>query len=150
MWIAATTQQDALRDRRSLIEAKNEEGETVFSTFEVGVGADDPAEGIFLELHPDETSRLDRAEREAIAWALVHGTKAVFVTLDLRACFTALAELGRARVCHPLDLWLELLDARLLTKQQFGELCHATHLKDQGLERMPDRVRERMGDPGQA
>jgi len=56
----------------------------------------------------DTGRETNRAEHEAIAWALIHGPESVFVTADKRASLTALAELGRGRVCHPFDLWLEL------------------------------------------
>jgi len=51
------------------LEATNEQGQTVFETFQVTLGGGDPAETIFLGLHPDEASTTDLAEHEAIAWA---------------------------------------------------------------------------------
>lgn len=129
--------------RRRLLAATNEQGQRIFETFQVMVEKEDPAGRILLELHTDETTTTNMAEREAIAWALTHGHSAVFVTADKRASLTALAELGRSRVCHPFDLWLELLDAALISGSGFQELCEATRKKDLGLERMPGRVRER-------
>jgi len=127
-----------------LPELTNGMGQAVLETFEVRLGGDDPAANIFLELHPDETTTKSRAEHEAIAWALVHGGEAVvFVTEDKGATYTSLAELGRARVCHPFDLWLELLEEDLLSQQEFHDLCLAVWNKDQGLKRIPDRVRDR-------
>lgn len=143
--VASSTRHGARssQERARLLETTNEKGQTLFETFQVTLGAKDPAERILLDLHPDETATTNRAEHEAIAWALVHGPDSVFVTADKRASLTALAELGRGRVCHPFDLWLELLDADLVTGQQFDELCHATLRGDQGLKRMPARVERR-------
>lgn len=110
----------------------------------VAVGGDDPAGRHLLELHGEEKTTTNLAEREAIAWALVHEPAAVFVTMDRRATVTALAELGRKRVAHPFDLWLDLLDRRMLTLSDFEDLCERTRRNDQGLERMPARVRRRL------
>lgn len=113
-------------------------------TVRVLIGSDDPAAQILLELHGEEKTTTNQAEREAIAWALVHGQDAVFVTADQRATVTALAELGRGRVAHPFDLWLDLLDREMLNPTDFRSLCEATRRNDQGLERMPNRVKKRL------
>lgn len=113
-------------------------------TIRVLLGNDDPAAQILVELHGEEKTTINQAEREAIAWALVHGQDAVFVTTDKRATVTALAELGRERVAHPFDLWLDLLDREMLSPTDFRALCELTRRKDQGLERMPDRVQKRL------
>jgi hypothetical protein len=95
-----------------------------------------------IELHPDPASTTDLAEHESIAWALVHGPDAVFVSSDRRATLTALAELGRERVAHPFDLWLDLRKRRWLSPRAFERLCELTRKNDQGLPRMPKRVSE--------
>lgn len=113
-------------------------------TVRVLIGSNDPAAQVFLELHGEEKTTVNQAEREAIAWALTHEPEAIFVTTDRRATVTALAELGRERVAHPFDLWLYLLDRELLSSTDFRSLCEFTRRKDQGLERMPDRVKKRL------
>ena len=131
--------------RLDLLEARNDAGEDVFEVFTVLLEGDDSAGEILLDLHGQSRSTTNLAEREAIAWALVHGRDAIFVTEDKRAALTALAELGRGRVAHPFDLWLHLADQGQLEPGQLEILCERTKSKDQGLERMPGRVRERFG-----
>lgn len=144
--VASTTARAAAvsERRRALLELDCADGRLV-EEFSVEIGDDDPAAEILLELHGSENTRLDLAEREAISWAQVHGAsaggQAVFVTSDQRATVTALAELGRGRVAHPFDLWLDLLRQGRIGRSQFEKLCEATRNKDQGLERMPTRVR---------
>lgn len=128
--------------RTRLLGLRNPDGGSLIDVFEVIVSGSDPAGTVFLALHPDETSSLDRAECEAIAWALTRSDDAVFVTEDTRAALTALAELGRARVAHPFDLWIDLLEENAVSTEEFRQLCHRTQRKDQGLPRMPDRAEE--------
>lgn len=71
----------------------------------------------------------------------------MFVTADTRAALTALAELGRMRVAHPFDLWLHLREQGVLATSAFKALCQRTKRRDQGLERMPDRVAKFIGLP---
>lgn len=145
--IASSTYRASLKhsfQRLRLLEALNGNGEKIFEVFTVQVGGDDPAGEIFLELHSDVTVTKDKAEREAISWAQVHGPEAVFVTWDKRASLSALAELGRGRVAHSFDVWLELEHLDRVSTDQFRELCERTRNHDRdGLERMPGRVTER-------
>jgi hypothetical protein len=129
--------------RARFLEAASPEGGQVVEVFDPLVGGDDPAGEIFLELHGEEGTATNRAEREAIAWALAHGTDAVLVLEDKRAALTALAELGRARVAHSFDLWIDLLDVGAVTPGEFQRLCKKTRGRDGGLNRMPSRVERR-------
>jgi len=126
--------------RLELLELTRPDGSRLVEVFEVLLEGDDAAGQVFTELHREERTTLNEAEREAIAWALVHDSEAVFVTADKRAALIALAELGRERVAHPFDLWLELRDGGGVAAEAFQSLCTATRNADQGLERMPDRV----------
>lgn len=126
--------------RRGLLELYRSDGKRLVEVFEVLIGGDDPAERVLQDLHGEERTQTDLAEREAIAWALVHGKDAVFVTADKRATVTALAELGRQRVAHPFDVWLDLLQERAVEAADFRFLCEKSKWRDQGLERMPERV----------
>ncbi len=64
----------------------------------------------------------------------------MFVVFDKRATVLALAELGRRRVGHAFDLWIELEAKGLISGECFQRLCEATKSKDKGLKRMPARV----------
>lgn len=128
----------------SLIDVTSPGGEPVIAECAVLHWAEDPASRILHELHGDLVSSKNLAEREAIAWALVHDTESIFVSSDKRAVLSALAELGRGRVAHPFDVWLDLLDRDWISSAQFDELCRVTHRHDQGLERLPARIRERL------
>ncbi len=142
--IAPTTEREASRSsaRKRLLEAERSGGEQVFQVFDVLLAEGDPVGETFLELHGGERTPTNRAEMEAIAWALHEARDAVFVTADLRASMTALAELGRGRVAHPFDLWIELLQAEALTPADFEALCTRTWRKDQGLVRIPSRIQK--------
>jgi len=126
-------------DRRALLDVRVGD-ESIVATFGIRLGADDPAEEVLIDLRPDAESSADLAEHESIAWAQVHGLDAVFVCADKRAALTALAELGRARVAHPFDVWLDLRERGWLTPRVFENLCRRTRSQDQGLPRMPKRV----------
>ena len=140
--ISSTTAHSARSStyRERLLELYRSDGKRLVEVFEVLFGGDDPAERVLQDLHGEERTPTNLAEREAIAWALVHGKDAVFVTADKRAALTALAELGRQRVAHPFDLWLDLRQERVLEAADFRLLCERSRRRDQGLERMPGRV----------
>lgn len=138
---ARASQRSAARAR--FLDSDNPEDPPVIEAFDLLIGSDDPAAAIFLELHGEEATATDQAERESIAWALVHGDDAVFVLEDKRAALTALAELGRSRVAHSLDLWIELLEEGAITPDAFQRLCERTKGRDNGLNRMPMRVVDR-------
>ncbi len=140
--IAGTTAAAATPISQALLDVRIGD-EALVATFEIRLGSGDPAEQAFMELHPDPTSPNDLAEHESIAWAQVHGLDAVFVCADVRAAFTALAELGRGRVAHPFDVWLDLRERGWLTFAAFKRLCEMTRKHDRGrrgLPRMPGRV----------
>ncbi len=143
---AASTTLDSVRSSAgatrtaALINAPTYDGRLAVSECLVKHGGDDPAAEILLQLHPDLGNTTNLAEREAMAWCLVHSDDAVFVTSDKRAALTALAELGCGRVAHPFDVWLDLLDLGWIKSEQFSKLCWLTRKHDQGLERMPSRV----------
>ena len=138
--VAGTTAAAATPISQALLDVRVAE-RAVVDTFEIRLGSGDPAEQTLIELHPDPASRNNKAEHECIAWAQVHGLDAVFVCADLRAAFTALAELGRGRVAHPFDVWLDLRERGWLTFGAFERLCRMTRKHDRGgLPRMPERV----------
>lgn len=138
--VARTTADDANHRRKRFLDLRLED-ETLVEVFGVPYGSEDPAHQILLELQGEVGMTDNLAERESIAWALTHGRDSVFVTLDQRAALTALAELGRGRVAHPFDLWLDLLERQVVDRGGFEMLCEWTKTSDQGLERMPGRIR---------
>lgn len=127
---------------RALLDVRTGGGSSVIETASIRFGAEDPAADVLAELHRDGVGTTDLAERQAIAWLLVHGPDTVFVAADKRAALTALAELGVGRVGHAFDVWIDLLDRQWIDLDEFARLCERTRKHDQGLERMPDRVSE--------
>jgi hypothetical protein len=107
-------------------------------TFDVQVPSD-AARILYEHLsHPSGTAT-NLAENQAIAWALTERQEAVLVTVDKRAAMLALAELGRGRVAHAFDLWIELRQNDLISNDQFQHLCNATRAADQSLNSLPVR-----------
>lgn len=98
-----------------------------------------PAWNLLYTLRLPSAGTADLAEHEAIAWALLERPDAVFVTSDKGAAALALAELGRGRVAHTFDLWLHLLEERLVSAIEFQQLCESTQRRGTGLPRMPER-----------
>jgi hypothetical protein len=126
------------RNRKSLLSAKSN-GSPVFQLLSVPI--EGPAgEMLFGHLRRSENPDANLAEHQAIAWAFNSGQKAVLVTQDQRAAMTALAELGRERVAHPVDLWLFLRLEECVSQQEFDALCWASVKKDSGLPGLPRRL----------
>lgn len=139
--VAEATADAASPRSRALLEARRA-AQPVIATFKILLGAGDPAEVVLGELHPDVSSTTNLAEHESIAWALAHGSDTVFVSADKRAVLIALAELGRHRVAHAFDVWIDLKQRGWLSSETFSHLCELTHKHDQGLPRLPSRVAE--------
>ena len=79
------------------------------------------------------------AEHQTIAWAVTEKEQAVFVTSDKAAASLALAELGRSRVCHPVEFWQNLLDDGMIIKTQWQSLLQRSLREDQSLPGVPWR-----------
>lgn len=62
---------------------------------------------------------------------------ATFVTMDKRAAYVALAELGRSRVAAPFELWDWLERSGHSSVTTFRDLCALTAKRDQGLSGVP-------------
>lgn len=126
------------RSRKSLLSAKFN-GSPVFQV--IAVPVDGPvATMLFGHLRARDHSDANLAEHQAIAWAFNSGRKAVLVTQDQRAAMTALSELGRERVAHPVDLWLFLMNEGCVSRDEFSKLCWASVNKDKGLPGVPMRL----------
>jgi len=139
--VAGATAAVATPTSKALLEVRVD-AKPIVATFEIRLGSGDPAEQVLIELRPDTMSTADLAEHESIAWAQVHGLDAIFVCADRRAALTALAELGKGRVAHPFDVWLDLRKRGWLNPGVFERLCQLTLKHDQGLPRMPARVQD--------
>jgi hypothetical protein len=149
LFVAPATAESAKRSesRSRLLAVAAPDGQRVFDRFEVFLTTDDPAGAVLWELRMEEQSPANLAEYEAIAWAAVHADDAIFVTGDKRAAAIALAVLGRARVAHPFDLWIDLLEAGAVSVADFEYLCERSRGKDQALRTLPPRVRSRLSTP---
>lgn len=136
-FVANATHDKASGRRRALLEP----GSTPFSVFAIQMGT--PAsDTLYRHLREAVTDDQHLAEHEAIAWALHGDDEAIFVAHDKAAAFQALAELGRCRAAHPVDLWLWLRDAGHIGAEQFEVLCEQTRRGDQQVKR-PLRTRSR-------
>lgn len=146
--VAGQTARDAWRSerRKAMLDVEAHDGERLIEVIKVRLGNDDPAGAILLELHGEEATTTNLAEREAIAWSLVHGKDAVFVTYDSRAAITALAELGIGKVAHPFDLWMTLLGEDMILPVEFKDLCERSRNKGPKLRRIPTRVTDLLRD----
>lgn len=104
---------------------------TPFNVFNIMIGA--PAfDIVYNHLRPTASrATANLAEHQAIAWIISERQDGIFVTGDKKAAFLALAELGRGRVAHPHDLWLQLRDQSLVDQAQFDGLCQTTCRSDQ-------------------
>jgi hypothetical protein len=140
---AESARQSESRTRLLDIAAAN--GGLLFDRPQIFLTDDDPVGAVYLDLR-GEGSPLGPAECDAIAWASVHVEDAVVVMEDKRAAFMALAELGRSRVAHPFDLWIELLESGAVSTADFEHLCERSRRKDRDLLRRawPERIRRRL------
>ncbi|HEU4539439.1 MAG TPA: hypothetical protein VFS00_35210 [Polyangiaceae bacterium] len=78
-------------------------------------------------------------EDVSIAVCATELPSAVFVAMDKRSVYVALAELGRGRVASPFDLWASLEQAGHISDAVFQGLCETTCKQDQGLVAVPKR-----------
>ena len=141
--IAEQTAADAAVDksgRRAGLLTVQADGKRVIDVIRVPLGSQ-AAHILYHHLGRGSDDTEDRAERQAIAWAIAVDTDSVFVTHDKRAALTALAELGRCRVAHTFDLWMHLRASGRLAADQFDQLCERTARRDDGLPGVPWRVR---------
>jgi hypothetical protein len=127
----------AAKRRLALLECQN----TAIATFDIQMGSR-ASEILYTHLRQPAMTSANLAEHQAIAWALEERDEAILVTVDKRAAITALAELGRTRVAHAFDLWIELRERGLISPEQFASLCEATRRGDQGLPGLPIRCQQ--------
>jgi hypothetical protein len=91
-------------------------------------------------LRPDATNATrDLGEDESIAYCIEEARDATFVTMDKRAAYIALSELGPGRVAVPFDLWHWLRSEGLITSAECATLCEVTLRQDNGLPGIPRR-----------
>jgi hypothetical protein len=98
------------------------------------------ADVLFRHVRPSAaTATKDLGEDASIAYCIAEDTASTFVTMDKRAAYVALAELGSARVSTPYDLWAWLRESGLIMEAQWQLLAEATAKQDQGMSRVPLR-----------
>ena len=124
--IADATARDASGSRKALLEAEP----SPFGSFSVMMNSE-AARILYDHLRQPTTSDKNLAEHQSIAWALAEAPDAILVARDKRAAFLALAELGRGGAAHPTELRLHLRDQRLITPDQFNDLCKRTSQGEQ-------------------
>jgi hypothetical protein len=97
---------------------------------------------LFGHLRPQAaTAMRDLGEDASIAICATELPAAIFVTMDKRAAYIALAELGGARVAPPFELWDWLEHQGLITPAEYRMLCEITAKQDHGLSGVPLRFR---------
>lgn len=132
--VAEATERNAFQDpkRRRLLEM------AVFGSARIEVGG--AAHRILTEhlRREDETTRVNLAEHQSIAW-LLQQPEGIFVVTDKQATVLALAELGRGRVAHAFDFWDYLHREGLVSESELESVASATLKRDQGLPGLPWR-----------
>lgn len=105
-------------------------------------GGPEAARVLFGHLRPvAASSTRDLGEDVSIAVCATELPNAVFVTMDKRAAYVALAEIGGARVATPFEVWDSLEQRGLVTRATYTVLCEMTAKQDQGLSGVPLRFR---------
>ena len=113
-------------------------------------GGERTAEILFQHVRTSAASATkDLGEDASIAYCMAEAPDAIFVTMDKRAAYVGLAELGSARVSTPYDLWAWLLDSRFISEDQWRQLVDATAKQDQGMNRVPLRFENGSQDRSQ-
>lgn len=124
--------------RQLLLGAATPTGVPVWKSFDVPV-AGEAARVLYGHLRKDRASAADLAEHQAIVWALLFEQRAVLVTGDKAAATLALAELGRSKVCHPIEFWHNMKEDQLVTPQQWESLCQRWLRADRACPGVPWR-----------
>jgi hypothetical protein len=137
--VAAGASADKSGRRWTLLQAGSAEGRIV-TVKSLAVGS--PAAALVMDyLRRNETSATrDLGEDESIAYCMAEAADATLVTMDKRAAFIALAELGPGRVATPFDLWSWLAGEGVVDARQRAALDEATVKQDSGLPGVPRRL----------
>jgi len=136
--VAASAPRDQSGRRQKLLDMRDASGVSSIEAHDAGLSA---AKILFEHLRPSEvTASRDLGEDASIAFCLAEAHEAIFVTMDKRAAYVALAELGPARVATPFDVWIWLHEQGLISTAQRLALAEATRKQDQGLTRLPYRL----------
>jgi len=80
----------------------------------------------YLRLDSTQATK-DLGEDASIAFCATVMLDALFVTQDRAATLVALSELGPGRVATPFDLWHDLEEKALISRDQCQTLCNATY-----------------------
>src|SRR5262249_45089007 len=123
--------------RRSLLRVRDSSGQPSILVHDGGAEAQSVLYGHLRTRAA--TADKDIGEDVSIAVCATELPEAVFVTMDKRAAYVALSELGRGRVAAPFELWDELERSGLLTLETYKNLCEKTAKRDHGLAAVPRR-----------
>jgi hypothetical protein len=97
----------------------------------------------YLRLNSTDATK-NLGEDASIAFCAMERTDAIFVTQDKGAALIGLAELGLGRVATPFDLWHDLLEQGLVSKEQFQFLCESTRKSDGTWPGIPVRFQKKL------
>lgn len=88
-----------------------------------------------------------------LAWALRIQNEAADIAIvcdgnrsHQRFAMKALAELGRGRVAHCFDLWLDLFQREWLNLAELAQLCEITRKQDKSNIRLPGRIARHLAE----
>ncbi|MDO9016322.1 MAG: hypothetical protein Q8S73_37390 [Deltaproteobacteria bacterium] len=124
---------------RTQLLAREQLGAPLVEQHEILVGSDEEA---YLTTHLRANvfaAKEHLGEHEAIAWCRCRDQDIVFVSMDKGAVYLALAELGRARVATPFDVWRDLLDRDWIDAVDFDRLCKWTAARSSPQVKVPRR-----------
>lgn len=143
--VAGGAMKDRSGRRQRLLSMMNA-GQPCISVHEIQEGTP-AAEMLYGYLRPDSThATKDLGEDASIAFCAMVRSDAFFVTQDRAAALVALAELGPGRVATPFDLWHDLEEKALISRNQCQELCDATYKSAKDLlPGIPRRILELHG-----
>ena len=133
--VADGTASDKSGRRQALLAMRSRSGATSITIHD---GGPDAASMLWGHLRPQSATAVrDLGEDASVAVCATELLDATFVTMDKRAAYVALAELGRSRVAAPFELWDWLERDGRVSIGTFRDLCALTAKKDQGLSGVP-------------
>ncbi len=126
--------------RQRLMELRDASG---LAGIQIHDGDDRAGAVLYGHLRPSgAAASKDIGEDASIAFCIAQEPNAIFVTMDKRSAYVALAELGPGRVATPFDVWIWLENNSLITCSQRDDLMRATAKGDQGIQGIPVRYQK--------
>ncbi len=139
--VARAASRDHSGRRARLLGLSTAAGEPCVEQHAIIVGTP-AAEHLFTHLRAHQRhAEKSLADDEAIAWCRVH-REFDFVSMDKKAMYLALSELGPGRVYAPFDVWIDLAARGLITIEQAERLCERTAKESDPNVPPPPRIEE--------